>query len=138
MRASAAETEITENNVSIGVLGRGQDFRTLTKEKVRAVLSATGGDEQMQIDLKYFNIKTFDRVIIKFCHLDEPSFNIKPIVPTRLPPPLQLPLAPIILFKLLRILIFGLFSCQSTFYIIEQNYQMIKSHVRPIIKISAQ
>ena len=50
MRASAAETELTENNVSIGVLGRGQDFRSLTKEEVRAVLAAAGGDEQMQID----------------------------------------------------------------------------------------
>ena len=50
MRASAAETELTEHNISIGVLGRGQDFRSLTKEEVRAVLAAAGGDEQMQID----------------------------------------------------------------------------------------
>ena len=27
MKASAAETELTEHNISIGVLGRGQDFR---------------------------------------------------------------------------------------------------------------
>lgn len=27
MRASAAETELTEENISIGVLGRGEDFR---------------------------------------------------------------------------------------------------------------
>jgi len=50
MRASAAEVELTENNVSIGVLGRGQDFKSLSKEEVRAVLAAAGGDEQMQID----------------------------------------------------------------------------------------
>ena len=50
MRASAAETELTEHNVSIGVLGRGQDYRSLSKEELRAVLAAAGGDEQMQID----------------------------------------------------------------------------------------
>ena len=35
MRASAAETELTEHNVSIGVMGRDQAFRTLSKEEVR-------------------------------------------------------------------------------------------------------
>ena len=49
MRASAAETELTEHNVSIGVLGRGQDFRTLTKDEIRAVLGEGNADEQMQI-----------------------------------------------------------------------------------------
>ena len=49
MRASAAETELTEHNVSIGVLGRGQDFRTLSKEEIRAVLGEGNADEQMQI-----------------------------------------------------------------------------------------
>jgi 20S proteasome subunit alpha 6 len=32
LKASAAETELTEHNVSIGVIGGGQDFRSLTKE----------------------------------------------------------------------------------------------------------
>ena len=50
MFASAAETELIVNNVSIGVLGRGQDFRTLTKEEVMAVLAAAGGEEQMQFN----------------------------------------------------------------------------------------
>ena len=50
MKASAAETELTEHNVSIGVLGRGQDFRSLSKEEIRAVLAQAGGDEQMQIN----------------------------------------------------------------------------------------
>lgn len=35
MRASAAETELTEHNISIGVLGRGQDFKCLSKEEIR-------------------------------------------------------------------------------------------------------
>lgn len=39
MRASAAETELTEHNVSVGVLGRGQDFHTLSKDSLRAVLA---------------------------------------------------------------------------------------------------
>ena len=44
MKASAAEVELTEENCSIGVLGLGQDFRTLTKVKILAVLAAAGGD----------------------------------------------------------------------------------------------
>jgi len=50
MKASAAETELTEHNVSIGVVGGGNDFRTLSKEEIRAVLAEIGGDEQMQIN----------------------------------------------------------------------------------------
>ena len=50
MKASAAETELTEHNVSIGVLGNGQDFKMLTKEETRAVLAAAGGEEAMQIN----------------------------------------------------------------------------------------
>jgi 20S proteasome subunit alpha 6 len=49
MRASAAETELTEHNISIGVLGRGQDFKQLTKEQIRALLGGAGGEEPMQI-----------------------------------------------------------------------------------------
>ena len=48
MRASAAETELTEHNISIGVLGRNEPFRMLTQEEVRQTLAA-GGDEQMII-----------------------------------------------------------------------------------------
>ena len=40
MRASAAETKLTENNVTIGLLDRGQHFRNLSKEEIRAVLAA--------------------------------------------------------------------------------------------------
>ena len=50
MRASAAETELSEHNISIGVMGRGEDFRTLSKEEIRAVLAENAGDEQMQIN----------------------------------------------------------------------------------------
>ena len=49
MRASAAETELTEHNISIGVLGKGQDFKTLSKEEIRALLAGAGGEEPMQI-----------------------------------------------------------------------------------------
>ena len=49
MRASAAETELTEHNISIGVVGRGEDFRTLSKEEIRALLGAGDGGEAMQI-----------------------------------------------------------------------------------------
>ena len=50
MKASAAETELTEHNVSIGVLGRGQNFKMLSKDEIRAVLAAAGGEEAMQIN----------------------------------------------------------------------------------------
>ncbi len=45
MKASAAETELTEHNVSIGIVGGGNDFRTLSKEEIRAVLAEIGGEE---------------------------------------------------------------------------------------------
>ena len=48
MRGSAAETELTEHNISIGVLGRDEPFRSLSKEEVRQVLA--GGEEPMQIN----------------------------------------------------------------------------------------
>ena len=47
MRASAAETELTEHNISIGVVGRGEDFRTLSKEEIRGLLGAGDGGEAM-------------------------------------------------------------------------------------------
>ena len=49
MRASAAETELTEHNVSIGVVGVGQEFRMLSKDQIRAVLNEGGADDQMII-----------------------------------------------------------------------------------------
>ena len=49
MKASAAETELTEHNVSIGVVGVGQDFRMLSKDEIRAALAQGGGDDQMII-----------------------------------------------------------------------------------------
>ena len=47
MKASAAETELTEHNVSIGVLGRGEDFRNLSKEEIRRFIAEAGGEEAM-------------------------------------------------------------------------------------------
>ena len=49
MKASAAETELTEHNVSIGVVGVGQDFRMLSKDEIRAALGEGGADDQMII-----------------------------------------------------------------------------------------
>ena len=45
LRASAQETELTENNVSVGVVGVGQDFKMLSKEETRAALASLDGDE---------------------------------------------------------------------------------------------
>ena len=53
LKASAQDTELTEHNVSIGVVGKGegQAFRMLTKEETRAVLAAEGNEEEkMQTD----------------------------------------------------------------------------------------
>ena len=50
MKASAAETELTEHNVSVGVVGRGCDFKSLTTQEIRTVLDTLGGDQPMQID----------------------------------------------------------------------------------------
>merc|ERR1712004_450137 len=37
LKASAQETELTENNVSIGIVGQGQDFKLLTVDETRDV-----------------------------------------------------------------------------------------------------
>ena len=52
LRASAQDTDLTEHNVSIGVLGQGQPFKSLTKEELRAVLEANAaeGEQPMQTD----------------------------------------------------------------------------------------
>ena len=49
LKASAQDTDLTEHNVSIGVLGQGQDFRILTKEETRAVLAADADDGEQMI-----------------------------------------------------------------------------------------
>ena len=48
MRASAQDTELTEHNISVGVVGAGHDFKMLSKDEIRAALVASGdGDEGM-------------------------------------------------------------------------------------------
>ena len=48
LRASAQDTDLTEHNVSIGVLGRDYPYRQLTKDDVRALVSENaGGDVDM-------------------------------------------------------------------------------------------
>jgi hypothetical protein len=39
LKASAQETELTEKNVSIGVVGQGQDFKLLNAEETRDALA---------------------------------------------------------------------------------------------------
>jgi len=45
LKASAQETELTENNVSIGIVGQGQDFKLLTVDETRDVLAQLGGGD---------------------------------------------------------------------------------------------
>lgn len=40
LRASAQDTDLTEHNVSVGVLGKGEAFKQLTKEELRVALGA--------------------------------------------------------------------------------------------------
>ncbi len=47
LKASAQETELTEHNVSIGVVGKDMAFRTLSGEELKSFI---GEGEQMQID----------------------------------------------------------------------------------------
>jgi len=49
MRASAQDTELTEHNLSIGIVGKDCPFRLLEKEDVRARLSGGAGDDQEMI-----------------------------------------------------------------------------------------
>lgn len=44
MHASAQDTELTEHNVSIGVLGKDQAFKLLSKDELKAVLSANADE----------------------------------------------------------------------------------------------
>ena len=46
LRASAQDTELTENNVSIGIVGKGQDWTILSKEDTRAALAAAAPEEE--------------------------------------------------------------------------------------------
>ena len=50
LRASAQETELTEQNVSVGVIGVGEDFRQLSRDEIREALAGLDGDEQMIVN----------------------------------------------------------------------------------------
>jgi len=48
LRASAQDTDLTEHNVSIGVLGRDYPYKQLSKEEIRALVQENaGGDVEM-------------------------------------------------------------------------------------------
>ena len=48
LRASAQDTELTEHNVSIGVLGKDLPFRLLDKDDLKARLEGGAQDEEMK------------------------------------------------------------------------------------------
>jgi len=48
MRASAQDTELTEHNLSIGVVGVDTPFRMLVKDDVKARLAGHAQDEEMK------------------------------------------------------------------------------------------
>lgn len=48
LRASAQDTDLTEHNVSVGVMGKDYPFRQLTKEELRAQLNNGNADVEMQ------------------------------------------------------------------------------------------
>ena len=47
MRASAQEVDLTEHNLSIGVMGKNEPFHILTKEETRAFVANPGADVEM-------------------------------------------------------------------------------------------
>ena len=47
LRASAQDTDLTEHNVSIGVVGKDADFKLLTKDEIKGYLQSNSEDEQM-------------------------------------------------------------------------------------------
>lgn len=47
MKASAQETDLTEHNLSVGVLGKDYPFRLLTKDELRARLNNPAADVEM-------------------------------------------------------------------------------------------
>jgi 20S proteasome subunit alpha 6 len=46
LRASAQDTELTEHNVSVGIVG-GDSYKQLSKAEIRAQLGAGNGDVEM-------------------------------------------------------------------------------------------
>ena len=48
LRASAQEIELTEHNVSIGIVGKDVDFRLLKQEELREYIGE-GGEQQMDM-----------------------------------------------------------------------------------------
>ena len=46
LRASAQDTELTENNVSIGIVGKGQDWKMFSKDELRAALASAVPEEE--------------------------------------------------------------------------------------------
>jgi 20S proteasome subunit alpha 6 len=54
LRASAQDTELTEHNLSVGIVGRGEgnEFKTLSQDEIRELIASVGeaaadGGEQM-------------------------------------------------------------------------------------------
>jgi 20S proteasome subunit alpha 6 len=49
LKASAQETELSEHNVSVGVVGRDQKFRLLKADELKAYIAEIGGDAPMDL-----------------------------------------------------------------------------------------
>jgi 20S proteasome subunit alpha 6 len=49
LKASAQETELSEHNVSVGVVGRDQKFRLLKADELKGYLAEIGGDAPMDL-----------------------------------------------------------------------------------------
>ena len=49
LRASAQDTDLTEHNVSIGVLGKGEDFKQLSKEELRTALGMGAAGDNVEM-----------------------------------------------------------------------------------------
>lgn len=48
LRASAQDTELTEHNVSVGVMGKDHPYKMLAKEELRGHLQNGNADVEMQ------------------------------------------------------------------------------------------
>jgi hypothetical protein len=45
LKASAQDTDLTEHNVSIGVVGKGYPYRQFSKAEIRALLTAEAASD---------------------------------------------------------------------------------------------
>lgn len=49
LKASAQDTDLTEHNVSIGVVSKDQPFKLLSKDEIKTYLQNNAGDDEQMI-----------------------------------------------------------------------------------------